>query len=57
ATTVFVGSEDNHLYAVNAITGEEIWNISTGGKVTSSPALADGIVYIGSDDGNLYAIE
>jgi outer membrane protein assembly factor BamB len=29
----------------------------TGGWVISSPSLADGVVYVGSDDKNLYAVE
>jgi len=56
-TTIYVGSDDGRLYAVDATTGEKLWDILTGGKVTSSPAVADGIVYIGSHDGNVYAIE
>jgi outer membrane protein assembly factor BamB len=32
------------------------WKFQTSGKVFSSPALADGVVYAGSNDGNLYAI-
>ncbi|HUO04739.1 MAG TPA: PQQ-binding-like beta-propeller repeat protein [Candidatus Binataceae bacterium] len=37
--------------------GGEKWHFTTGGAVYSSPAIgADGTVYIGSDDGNLYAI-
>ncbi|MDH5779183.1 MAG: PQQ-binding-like beta-propeller repeat protein [Candidatus Bathyarchaeota archaeon] len=33
------------------------WNYSTGGSVWSSPAVADGVVFIGSNDGNLYALD
>ena len=33
------------------------WSFPTGDRVVSSPAFADGLVYIGSDDGNLYAID
>jgi outer membrane protein assembly factor BamB len=32
------------------------WKFQTSGKVFSSPALAGGLVYAGSNDGNLYAI-
>jgi len=31
------------------------WKASTKGKVSSSPTVANGVVYVGSDDGNLYA--
>src|SRR5207249_11579981 len=29
----------------------------TGGPIYSSPAVANGLVYVGSDDGNLYAFD
>jgi len=33
------------------------WSFSTKGQVISSPAVSGGLVYVGSTDGNLYAIE
>ncbi len=33
------------------------WTFHTHGEVISSPAIVDGVVYIGSNDGNLYAID
>jgi outer membrane protein assembly factor BamB len=33
------------------------WMFHTGGMVISSPAVAGGIVYVGSSDGNLYAVD
>src|SRR5664280_2620698 len=32
------------------------WTFTTGGAVSSSPAVADGVVYVGSFDGNVYAL-
>jgi hypothetical protein len=32
------------------------WDFPTGGAVVSSPAVANGIVYVGSNDGSLYAL-
>ena len=56
--TVFVGSSDHHLYAVNAKTGVQNWNFTTGDRVWSSPALSqDGsTVFVGSNDHHLYAV-
>src|ERR1700744_6197894 len=33
------------------------WAFHTGGEVVSSPAVFDGVVYVGSNDGKLYAID
>jgi eukaryotic-like serine/threonine-protein kinase len=33
------------------------WKFRTGGRVYSSPAVADGVVFVGSADGNLYAVD
>ena len=33
------------------------WSFKTGGPIVASPAIADGVVYIGSMDGYLYAID
>jgi outer membrane protein assembly factor BamB len=52
---VYVGSEDNNVYALNAKTGAKLWSYSTGSFVESSPAVANGVVYVGSDDGKVYA--
>jgi outer membrane protein assembly factor BamB len=51
---VYVGSNDNNIYALNARTGAKLWSYATGGPVGSSP-VADGVVYVGSRDGNVYA--
>ncbi|HET9768194.1 MAG TPA: PQQ-binding-like beta-propeller repeat protein, partial [Thermoanaerobaculia bacterium] len=34
-----------------------VWTFATGGPVRSSPLLADGVVFFGSGDGNLYAVD
>ncbi|MGP8011063.1 MAG: PQQ-binding-like beta-propeller repeat protein, partial [Halobacteriota archaeon] len=53
---VYVGSEDNNVYAINATTGANVWTFTTGSEVYSSPAVANGVVYVGSEDNNVYAI-
>jgi outer membrane protein assembly factor BamB len=44
------------VYALNAATGALIWKYQTGSLVESSPAVSNGVVYVGSDDNNVYAI-
>ena len=39
---------------MNASTGTSIWNYTTGGLIDSSPAVAYGNVYVGSDDQKVY---
>jgi len=54
--TIYVGSGDNYLYALNP-EGTRKWRYQTGGDVTSSPAIgSDGTIYVGSDDNYLYAL-
>jgi len=54
---VYFGSWDNHLYAVDATTGEEKWKFETANWVYSSPVVSDGVVYFGSYDKHLYAVD
>ncbi|MEI6520205.1 MAG: PQQ-binding-like beta-propeller repeat protein [bacterium] len=55
--TIFVGCDDKNVYAIKA-DGTQKWKFATNGSVFSSPAISsDGtVIYIGSDDSNVYAI-
>jgi len=53
---VYIGSDDNNLYALDASTGAKLWSYATGSAVQSSAAVANGVVYVGSNDGNVYAL-
>ena len=54
--TIYVGSEDGFLYAINP-DGSEKWKFKTASSIHSSPAIGnDGTIYVGSDDNYLYAI-
>jgi outer membrane protein assembly factor BamB len=70
AGTVYFTSDDNYLYAVDAQTGKETWRFDMGKAVMprepiprgwdymqSSPAVADGVVYVGSANPNFYAVD
>ena len=54
--TLYVGSADHNLYAVDIATGTQKWAFKTGSGVASSPAVANGTVYFASYDGNFYAV-
>lgn len=53
--TIYVGSDDNHVWALNPNCSVK-WKSPTRDLVRSSPAIAtDGTIFIGSNDGSLYA--
>ncbi len=55
--TLYVGSSDHFLYALDASNGALRWKFKTGGRITSSPAVSAGLVYFGSFDSNFYAVD
>ena len=55
--TVYFGSSDENVYALDALSGAMKWKFKTGDVVHSSPAIADGTLYIGSWDTYLYALD
>jgi outer membrane protein assembly factor BamB len=55
--TVYFGSGDGHVYAVDAKSGALVWKFKTGDVVHSSPAISGGIVYVGSWDTYFYALD
>jgi outer membrane protein assembly factor BamB len=53
---VYFGLDNGYVYALDALTGDIVWRYKTEGAVQSSPAISNGILFVGSNDGNLYAI-
>jgi outer membrane protein assembly factor BamB len=53
--SVYVGSDDESVYAFGAGGGSELWSSPTGGTVRSTPAVEGTRVFVGSSDGYLYA--
>ncbi len=55
--TVYVGSNDGNLYAVNGSTGTANWAFSAGAAIESSPTIGtNGNIYFGADNGTVYAL-
>lgn len=54
--TVYVGSLDEHLYALDLATGKEKWKTKLGG-IKAPPSIRDGAVYVGSDDGVFHCVD
>ncbi|MBT3290522.1 MAG: PQQ-binding-like beta-propeller repeat protein [Victivallales bacterium] len=54
---VFFGSSATGVaLALDLATGQERWSFVTGGPIRLAPAVADGRVYVASDDGFLYCL-
>jgi outer membrane protein assembly factor BamB len=56
ADTVFVGSRDGRLYALEAGRWGERWRFKAAGELHSSPAYADGVIVFADTKGKLYGI-
>jgi hypothetical protein len=55
AGLIYVGSEDDNVYCLNATSGARVWNYMISVGVRSSPAVVNGVVYVGSDQNVIYA--
>jgi outer membrane protein assembly factor BamB len=42
---------------VDAKTGQKVWKFNAKGWVWSSPAFVDGLLYVGSGSGSIYAVD
>lgn len=50
-------SADDKIYCLDAATGEQRWTFFTEGPVRLAPTIAEGRVFVGSDDGHAYCLE
>ena len=70
ADMAYIGSDDGYVYALDAASGEVSWRFEAGASYYSSPfpaggsyysspfpTVVDGAVYVGSADGNVYALD
>jgi outer membrane protein assembly factor BamB len=55
--TVYFGSGDGSVYALETGTGTLKWEFHTGDVVHASPAISDGTLFIGSWDSYFYALD
>ncbi len=56
-STIFFGSKDKQLYAVDALTGQSCWTFQMEKDVATTPIVSDGIVYVASKNKHLYALD
>ena len=62
--TVYVGSLDEHLYALDLASGQVKWTYQSDaangtkvGPIRASPSVRDGLVYVGDADGMFHCVE
>ena len=54
---VLYGSTSDHqVHALDLAAGKVVWRLFTGGPVRFAPSVADGKVYVASDDGVVYCV-
>jgi outer membrane protein assembly factor BamB len=53
---VYVGGHNGRVYALNASTGNKIWEYDTGKPNLWGTTVAGGVVYTGSESGKLFAL-
>ncbi|MDX1615355.1 MAG: PQQ-binding-like beta-propeller repeat protein [Candidatus Promineifilaceae bacterium] len=54
---VFVGTGDNHVLALDAASGDLLWDFETGHSVWGQPIYQDGVVYVTSLDKQVHALD
>jgi outer membrane protein assembly factor BamB len=55
--TLYAGSWDRKLYAIDIYTGKPRWTFTADHEINSSPAYSGGKVYFGTDGGSVYAVD
>ena len=54
---VYVGTSDNHVVALDASSGELIWDYETDHSIWAQPLSSDGVLYAASLDNFVYALD
>ena len=52
---VYIGARDGKTHAFNRTSKSEVWTHQVAGPVDAAPAISDGMLYVASTDGSVYA--
>ncbi len=55
--TLFAGTHEGRVLALDARDGRARWSFSTGDRIVAAPGLTGGTLYVGSFDGRVYALD
>ena len=56
-STIYGGSNEGYLYALDSNDGSLRWRFRTGGEVQSTEVLDHGVLYFASNDEQVYAVD
>jgi outer membrane protein assembly factor BamB len=56
ADGVIYTAQNQTLYAIDPETGQALWDFALDGNVAAGPSISNGVVYVGTDAGGIYAI-
>ena len=54
---VYIGCDDGNVWAVDAVSGDKLWKFKTGSLIWMDPWVYEGVLYVASNDGYLYALQ
>lgn len=54
---VYVASRDQSIYAFSTLDARMLWRVRTGAPLRQQPTLADGVLYVATDDRGLLALD
>ena len=54
---MYFGTTDGTIHAVGSKTGEKNWEFKVLSGINTYPSVYDGILYVGSTDGHVYALK
>ena len=54
--TLYIGSRDRHLYALDAATGRLVWRYDAGSSLNGGAAVAQDAVFVADLDGSVHAV-
>ncbi|MBI2428238.1 MAG: PQQ-binding-like beta-propeller repeat protein [Ignavibacteriales bacterium] len=55
--TLYIGSADGNLYALNSKDGRELWKFKSSSLIRSTPAIDERNIYFGDCSGKIFAVD